>query len=199
MGREQNRANQRKHGVAFEEARDRLRDENARRVSDPDHQSAKTAITPVGLSIRLRLLVVCHSFRESERIIRIIAVEKQTHRNDVTTPGGYHEKRYDFRVEPIPIEQTQAPDIDSTRHRYGPILQESVPAVRHSVSEPALTCICGIARLKEAAQARLGFVTANNALERSVKGLAMGAAGARTNVAPAARWPRSRAAAQRGR
>ncbi|MGH8249416.1 MAG: BrnT family toxin [Steroidobacteraceae bacterium] len=30
----------------------------------------------VGLSIRLRLLVVCHSFRESERIIRIISARK---------------------------------------------------------------------------------------------------------------------------
>lgn len=32
-----NRGNQRKHGVAFEEARTALLDENARRVSDPDH------------------------------------------------------------------------------------------------------------------------------------------------------------------
>jgi hypothetical protein len=40
---------------------------------------------------------------------------------------------------------------------------------------------------------------ANNALERSVKGLAMGAAGARTIVAPAARWPRLARPAQRGR
>ena len=32
-----NRANQRKHGVAFEEARTAFLDESARRVSDPDH------------------------------------------------------------------------------------------------------------------------------------------------------------------
>jgi uncharacterized protein len=71
-----NRANQRKHGVAFEEARSAFLDENARRVSDPDHSIGEDRYILVGLSIRLRLLVVCHGFRESERIIRIISARK---------------------------------------------------------------------------------------------------------------------------
>ena len=71
-----NRANQRKHGVAFEEARTAFLDENARRVSDPDHSIGEDRYILVGLSIRLRLLVVCHSFQESERLIRIISARK---------------------------------------------------------------------------------------------------------------------------
>jgi uncharacterized DUF497 family protein len=71
-----NRANRRKHGVAFEEARTAFLDENARRVSDPDHSIGEDRYILVGLSIRLRLLVVCHSFRESERVIRFISARK---------------------------------------------------------------------------------------------------------------------------
>ncbi|MGH7887245.1 MAG: BrnT family toxin [Candidatus Binatia bacterium] len=71
-----NRANQRKHGVAFEEARTAFLDENARRVSDPDRSIGEDRYLLVGLSIRLRLLVVCHGFRESERVIRIISARK---------------------------------------------------------------------------------------------------------------------------
>jgi hypothetical protein len=71
-----NRANQRKHGVAFEEARTTFLDENARRVSDLDHSIREDRYILVGLSIQLRLLVVCHSFRESEQVIRIISARK---------------------------------------------------------------------------------------------------------------------------
>ena len=71
-----NRANQRKHGVAFEEARTAFLDENARRVSDPDHSLGEERYILVGLSTRLRLLVVCHSYRELERVIRIISARK---------------------------------------------------------------------------------------------------------------------------
>ncbi len=71
-----NRANQRKHGVAFEQARTAFLDENARRAPDPDHSIGEDRYILVGLSIRLRLLVVCHSFRESERVIRIISARK---------------------------------------------------------------------------------------------------------------------------
>lgn len=71
-----NRANRRKHGVAFEEARTAFLDENARRVSDPDHSNGEDRYILVGLSIRLRLLVVCHCYRESERVIRVFSARK---------------------------------------------------------------------------------------------------------------------------
>jgi hypothetical protein len=71
-----NRSNQRKHGVAFEEARTAFLDENARRVPDPDHSIDEDRYILVGLSIRLRLLVICHCYREPERVIRIISARK---------------------------------------------------------------------------------------------------------------------------
>ena len=71
-----NRANQRKHGVPFEEARTAFLDDYARRVSDPDHSIGEDRYILVGLSIQLRLLVVCHCYRESERVIRIISARK---------------------------------------------------------------------------------------------------------------------------
>ena len=71
-----NRSNQRKHGVAFEEARSSFLDENARLVVDPDHSDDEDRFILVGLSIRLRLLVVSHFYRESERVVRILSARK---------------------------------------------------------------------------------------------------------------------------
>ena len=71
-----NRSNQRKHGVAFEEARSSFLDENARLVVDPDHSDDEDRFLLVGLSIRLRLLVVSHFYRESERVVRILSARK---------------------------------------------------------------------------------------------------------------------------
>ena len=71
-----NRSNQRKHGVAFEEARSSFLDENARLVVDPDHSDDEDRFILVGLSIRLRLLVVSHCYRESERVVRILSARK---------------------------------------------------------------------------------------------------------------------------
>ena len=71
-----NRSNQRTHGVAFEEARSSFLDENARLVVDPDHSDDEDRFILVGLSIRLRLLVVSHCYRESERVVRILSARK---------------------------------------------------------------------------------------------------------------------------
>lgn len=71
-----NRSNQRKHGVAFEESRTSFLDENARLVVDPDHSDEEDRFILVGLSIRLRLLVVSHCYRESERVVRILSARK---------------------------------------------------------------------------------------------------------------------------
>ena len=71
-----NRSNQRKHGVAFDEARTSFLDENARLVVDPDRSDDEDRFILVGLSIRLRLLVVSHCYRESERVVRILSARK---------------------------------------------------------------------------------------------------------------------------
>lgn len=73
-----NRANQKKHGVSFEEAQTVFFDENAIEFFDPDHSEEEDRFLLLGLSFRLRLLVVCHCYRESHGIIRIISAREAT-------------------------------------------------------------------------------------------------------------------------
>ena len=71
-------ANRRKHGVTFEEAHTVFFDENAIEFFDPDHSEDEDRFLLLGLSFRLRVLVVCHCHRESDGIIRIISARKAT-------------------------------------------------------------------------------------------------------------------------
>lgn len=68
--------NQRKHGVTFEEARTAFFDENAMQFYDPDHSEDEDRFILLGLSIRLRALIVCHCFRRAETAIRVISARK---------------------------------------------------------------------------------------------------------------------------
>jgi uncharacterized DUF497 family protein len=78
-----NRSNQRKHGVAFAEARTAFFDDYARVLPDPDHSDDEERFVLLGLSISLRLLVVCHCHRESEEVIRIFSARK-ANRDEIT-------------------------------------------------------------------------------------------------------------------
>jgi uncharacterized protein len=71
-----NRANQRKHRVSFEEAQTAFYDEHAKVYADPDHSEDEARFILLGVSFRLRTLVVCHCFREGESLIRIISARK---------------------------------------------------------------------------------------------------------------------------
>jgi uncharacterized DUF497 family protein len=71
-----NRANQRKHRVSFQEAQTAFYDENAKQYSDPDHSEKEARFLLLGISFLLRTLVVCHCYRESESVIRIISARK---------------------------------------------------------------------------------------------------------------------------
>lgn len=71
-----NRANRRKHGVSFEEAQTVFLDENAIRFFDPDHSEDEDRFLMLGMSWKLRVLVVCHCFRASDSVIRIISARK---------------------------------------------------------------------------------------------------------------------------
>ena len=71
-------ANQRKHGVSFEEAQSVFFDENAVQFYDEHHSEQEDRFIMLGLSIRSRILVVCHCERESGNVIRIISARKAT-------------------------------------------------------------------------------------------------------------------------
>jgi uncharacterized DUF497 family protein len=70
------RANIRKHGVSFKEARTVFYDENAIRFFDPDHSDDEDRFILLGLSFKPRVLVVCHCFRESETVVRLVSARK---------------------------------------------------------------------------------------------------------------------------
>jgi len=70
--------NQKKHGISFEDAETVFSDENALLIADPDHSSEEDRFIILGLSEYLQLLVVCHCYRESDEVIRIISARKAT-------------------------------------------------------------------------------------------------------------------------
>ena len=68
--------NRRKHGVSFEEARTVFFDENALLRSDEDHSEDEDRFVLLGLSERLRTLVVCHCYRQGDEVIRLISARR---------------------------------------------------------------------------------------------------------------------------
>lgn len=72
------RANLRKHGVAFEEARTVFLDESALLRPDDEHSADEARFVLLGLSSRLRIVLVCHCYRRDDEVIRIISARKAT-------------------------------------------------------------------------------------------------------------------------
>lgn len=70
--------NKQKHGVSFEEAQTVFEDCEALRIFDPDHSEDEDRFLLLGMSSVLRLLVVCHCYRENDELIRIISARKAT-------------------------------------------------------------------------------------------------------------------------
>ena len=70
------KSNIRKHGISFEEARTAFYDEKAIQFYDPDHSEQEDRFILLGISFKLRVIVVCHCTRESENVIRLISARK---------------------------------------------------------------------------------------------------------------------------
>ncbi len=68
--------NLKNHKISFEEARTVFSDPNARMIFDPEHSGSEDRFILLGISAGLRLLVVCHCYREGDMIIRIISARK---------------------------------------------------------------------------------------------------------------------------
>ncbi len=83
-----NIANQKKHKISFEEAQTVFLDENALLINDPDHSAEEERFILLGFSRRANLLIVCHCYRQSESIIRIISARKATRAEE----RAYHEQ-----------------------------------------------------------------------------------------------------------
>ena len=82
-----NTINRQKHKITFEEAKTVFYDENALLIDDPDHSEIEDRFILLGLSREAKLLVVCHCYRQSDTVIRIISARKAT-----KTEAKYYER-----------------------------------------------------------------------------------------------------------
>ena len=73
---QKNQANIRDHHVSFEEAQPAFYDPAARLIYDPDHSEEEDRFILLGVSRRMRILVVSHCYREDDEIIRIISARR---------------------------------------------------------------------------------------------------------------------------
>lgn len=73
-----NTINKAKHKVSFEEAQTVFYDADAVVIDDSDHSETEERFIILGFSVKAKLLVVCHCYRESDSVIRIISARKAT-------------------------------------------------------------------------------------------------------------------------
>jgi hypothetical protein len=83
-----NRANQNKHKVSFEEAQTVFFDENAIEYYDPDHSESEDRFLMLGLSHKIRVLVVSYTLRKDGSEIRIISARKAIKKEQKAYSGG---------------------------------------------------------------------------------------------------------------
>jgi uncharacterized protein len=81
--------NLRKHDVSFREAQSVFLDDEALLIPDPDHSHDEDRFVLLGLSHKIRLLLVCHCYRENDQLIRIFSARKA----DQEETRGYLSKR----------------------------------------------------------------------------------------------------------
>ena len=67
-----------KHGVSFEEATTVFYDHRAVEFYDDDSSEWEDRFLLLGISARLRLLMICHCYSASDSVIRIISARKAT-------------------------------------------------------------------------------------------------------------------------
>ena len=67
-----------KHKVSFEEAITVFKDNKAVLLYDENHSETEDRFDIIGMSQLSKLLIVCHCYRESDTIIRIISARKPT-------------------------------------------------------------------------------------------------------------------------
>ena len=91
MGRAQKLVEQKKHGVSFEEAATVFADENALVIPDPEHSHSEDRFIILGLSAALRMLVVCHCYREESDVIRIVSARKPTKKEQLQYERGWYQ------------------------------------------------------------------------------------------------------------
>lgn len=88
---EKDEANQRKHGVSFDEASTVFGDPLAVTIDDPDHSEDEERFLTTGMSTQQRLMIVAHTDR-GERI-RLISAREASAAERRTYEQGDQERR----------------------------------------------------------------------------------------------------------
>lgn len=71
-------SNFKKHRVSFDEAKSVFYDSKALEFYDDENSDWEDRFLLLGLSSKAKLLLVCHCYRESESVVRIISARKAT-------------------------------------------------------------------------------------------------------------------------
>ena len=69
-------SNAKKHGIDFEEAKSVFYDDDALLIKDSVHSVQEDRFLLLGMSVRLRIILVCHCVRGMGDTIRIISARK---------------------------------------------------------------------------------------------------------------------------
>ena len=77
-----NRINLEKHGITFEEASTVFFDERAILFDDPEHSIDEDRFLLLGMSETAKVCIVCHYYRESDTVIRIISARQATRKEE---------------------------------------------------------------------------------------------------------------------
>ncbi len=72
------KVNSEKHSVTFQEAKTVFYDEFADQFFDKENSDEEERFLLLGRSVHSRILMVCHCYRESDEVIRIISARKAT-------------------------------------------------------------------------------------------------------------------------
>jgi len=77
-----NRINLEKHGITFEEASTVFFDDRALLFDDPVHSVDEDRFLLLGMSETAKICIVCHCYRESDTVIRIISARQATKKEE---------------------------------------------------------------------------------------------------------------------
>ncbi len=84
---DKNLKNKQKHNISFEEAKTVFYDPSALLIHDPNHSIDEERFLIMGMSQNLKILVVCHCYRDDDEIIRIISARK-ANKGEIKQYGG---------------------------------------------------------------------------------------------------------------
>ena len=150
-----NAINKKKHKISFEETQTVFYDETALLIDCPEHSQEEERFIIMGLSQKANLLVVCHCYRASETVIRIISARKATKNESkyYYEWGEQNANRIWFQPSPAQSLRQKAEKANHYQYWYWhhKLFQISVWNLRHTLSDAYQSVPCWLRRQPKAA------------------------------------------------